>query len=165
MVFGYPSALAHIAQHAASRGQSLDDIGVRVVFVTSERLYPEQRDLIARAFGCRVANGYGGRDAGFIAHECPAGSMHLTAEDIIVEIVDGQVYALVRRTGSVMVFDATTGALIRTCCTSFGYMRGIAVDTQTGNMWLTSDSNANVWVRTTSPPGRPRALGCRHWVV
>jgi phenylacetate-CoA ligase len=90
MVFGYPSALAHIAQHATSRGQALDDIGVRVVFVTSERLYPEQRDLIARAFGCRVANGYGGRDAGFIAHECPAGSMHITAEDIIVEIVDGQ---------------------------------------------------------------------------
>ena len=25
---------------------------------------------------------------GFIAHECPAGGMHLTAEDIIVEIVD-----------------------------------------------------------------------------
>ena len=41
-------------------------------------------------FGCRVANGYGGRDAGFIAHECPAGGMHISAEDIIVEIVDGQ---------------------------------------------------------------------------
>jgi phenylacetate-CoA ligase len=39
-------------------------------------------------FGCRVANGYGGRDAGFIAHECPSGGMHITAEDVIVEIVD-----------------------------------------------------------------------------
>jgi len=37
-----------------------------------------------------VANGYGGRDAGFIAHACSAGSMHITAEDIIVEIVDQQ---------------------------------------------------------------------------
>jgi phenylacetate-CoA ligase len=53
-------------------------------------LYPEQRDQIARVFGCRVANGYGGRDAGFIAHECPAGGMHITAEDIIVEIVDAE---------------------------------------------------------------------------
>jgi phenylacetate-CoA ligase len=35
-----------------------------------------------------VANGYGGRDAGFIAHQCPAGGMHLTHEDIIVEVVD-----------------------------------------------------------------------------
>ena len=33
-----------------------------------------------------MANGYGGRDAGFIAHECPQGGMHITAEDIIVEI-------------------------------------------------------------------------------
>lgn len=89
MLFGYPSALAHIVRHAAERGEALDDLGVRVAFVTSERLYPGQRELIARAFGCPVANGYGGRDAGFIAHECPAGGMHITAEDVIVEIVDG----------------------------------------------------------------------------
>jgi phenylacetate-CoA ligase len=89
MLFGYPSVLAHIARHAVSRGQVLDDLGIRVAFVTSERLYAEQRETIARIFGCRVANGYGGRDAGFIAHECPAGGMHITAEDIIVEIVDG----------------------------------------------------------------------------
>ena len=90
MLFGYPSALAHIARHAQTGGQALDDLGVRVAFVTSERLYPEQRELIVRAFGCPVANGYGGRDAGFIAHECPAGGLHITAEDIIVEIVDGE---------------------------------------------------------------------------
>ena len=87
MIFGYPSALAHIAQHAKRRGQRLDDLGIVVAFVTSERLYDYQRAEIAQAFGCGVANGYGGRDAGFIAHECPHGGMHLTAEDIVVEIV------------------------------------------------------------------------------
>ena len=92
MVFGYPSALSHIARHAAARGLRLDDLGIRVAFVTSELLYAEQREQISAAFGCPVANGYGGRDAGFIAHQCPEGGMHLTAEDIIVEIVapDGQ---------------------------------------------------------------------------
>ena len=88
MLFGYPSALAHIARHAEKRGQRMDDLGARVVFVTSERLYDDQRATISRVFGCQVANGYGGRDAGFIAHECPHGGMHLTAEDIVVEIVD-----------------------------------------------------------------------------
>jgi len=88
MLFGYPSALSHIARHAQKVGVRLDDVGIRVAFVTSERLYDEQRELIGRAFGCRVANGYGGRDAGFIAHECPAGGMHITAEDVIVETVD-----------------------------------------------------------------------------
>jgi phenylacetate-CoA ligase len=88
MLFGYPSALSHIARHAASRGVAMDDLGIRVAFVTSERLYDDQRALIGRCFGCRVANGYGGRDAGFIAHECPEGGMHITAEDIVLELVD-----------------------------------------------------------------------------
>lgn len=88
MLFGYPSALSHIARHAESMGRRMDDLGIRVAFVTSERLYDEQRRQIGGTFGCPVANGYGGRDAGFIAHECPEGGMHLTAEDVIVEIVD-----------------------------------------------------------------------------
>lgn len=93
MLFGYPSALTHIAKHAQKRGVNMTDLGVKVAFVTSERLYDEQRSTISQAFGCKVANGYGGRDAGFIAHECPAGNMHLTADDIVVEIINeaGQV--------------------------------------------------------------------------
>lgn len=88
MLFGYPSAISHIALHAEKRGVRLDDLGIRVVFVTSERLYDHQREVLQRVFGCPVANGYGGRDAGFIAHQCPSGSMHITAEDIVLEIID-----------------------------------------------------------------------------
>lgn len=92
MLFGYPSSLSIIARHARSKGFSMDNLGIKVAFVTSERLYEEQRNIIEEVFGCPVANGYGSRDAGFIAHQCPKGSMHLTAEDIIVEIIgqDGQ---------------------------------------------------------------------------
>ncbi len=88
MLFGYPSALAHIASHAEKQGIALNNLGIKVAFVTSERLYDHQREKIQSVFACPVANGYGGRDAGFIAHQCPQGGMHLTAEDIIVEIVD-----------------------------------------------------------------------------
>jgi phenylacetate-CoA ligase len=90
MLFGYPSAISHIAAHAKKRGIALNDLGVKVVFCTSERLYDHQREAISNAFACPVANGYGGRDAGFIAHECPAGGMHITAEDIVLEIIDEQ---------------------------------------------------------------------------
>ncbi len=88
MLFGYPSALTLIGQHARKRSVSMTDLGVKVAFVTAERLYDEQRRTIEEVFGCPVANGYGGRDAGFIAHECPEGGMHVTAEDVVVEIVD-----------------------------------------------------------------------------
>jgi phenylacetate-CoA ligase len=93
MLFGYPSALTLIARHVQKRGLAMNDLGIKVAFVTSERLYDDQRATISEVFGCAVANGYGGRDAGFIAHECPAGGMHITADDIVVEIVDasGQV--------------------------------------------------------------------------
>ena len=88
MLFGYPSSLSLIARHAEKCGKTMNDLGIKVAFVTSERLYDHQRDDISRVFGCPVANGYGGRDAGFIAHQCPHGGMHITAEDVIVEIVD-----------------------------------------------------------------------------
>jgi len=87
MLFGYPSALARIARHAATRGIPLNALGIKVAFVTSERLYDDQRAAIESGFGCLVANGYGGRDAGFIAHACPQGGMHITTEDIIVETI------------------------------------------------------------------------------
>ncbi len=109
MLFGYPSALSHIARHAEARGQRLDDLGIRVAFVTSERLYDEQRATIGRVFGCPVANGYGGRDAGFIAHECPEGGMHLTAEDLVVEIIDRDGHVLpAGQVGEVVVTHLAT---------------------------------------------------------
>jgi phenylacetate-CoA ligase len=110
MLFGYPSSLSLIAAHADKRGVRLDDLGIRVAFVTSERLYDHQRAMIERVFGCRAANGYGGRDAGFIAHECPAGGMHISAEDIIVEIVDAQGRALPDgASGEIVVTHLNTG--------------------------------------------------------
>lgn len=87
MLFGYPSSLSLIAAHARQKGIRLDKLGIRVAFVTSEKLYDAQRHLIGTVFGCPVANGYGARDAGFIAHQCPYGSLHISAEDMVVETV------------------------------------------------------------------------------
>jgi phenylacetate-CoA ligase len=110
MLFGYPSALSLIARHAKTQGIAMDDLGIKVAFVTSERLYDEQRGIIEEVFGCPVANGYGSRDAGFIAHQCPAGNMHVTAEDIIVEIIgeDGQRVPH-GQTGEIVVTHLATG--------------------------------------------------------
>lgn len=87
MLFGYPSSLSLIAHHAQKKRVAMSDLGIQVAFVTSEKLYDEQRAIISEVFGCPVANGYGARDAGFIAHQCPSGSLHISAEDIIVETV------------------------------------------------------------------------------
>jgi len=86
-IFGYPSSIALLCEHAHRQGRDLSRLGVRTVFVTAEYLWDHWRQVIAQTFGCPVVNGYGGRDSGFVAHECPHGGMHITADRMIVEIV------------------------------------------------------------------------------
>tara|TARA_R110001583_G_scaffold154316_1_gene306003 strand:- start:37762 stop:40371 length:2610 start_codon:yes stop_codon:yes gene_type:complete len=111
MLFGYPSVYDLIARKAQEQGIKLDNLGIKVAFVTSERLYDHQRERIEQVFGCPVANGYGGRDAGFIAHQCPHGGMHISAEDIIVEIIDSEGKPLpAGESGEIVVTHMATSA-------------------------------------------------------
>jgi phenylacetate-CoA ligase len=87
-LFGYPSSLALLAEFARTRGQCARFTGLKAVFVTGELLYPHQRQVIEQVFGVPVANCLGARDAGFLAHECPEGGLHVTAESVIVETID-----------------------------------------------------------------------------
>jgi phenylacetate-CoA ligase len=89
-IFGYPSSLYQLCLHARKERRNLRRLGIKVAFVTGEVLFPHQRSLIAETLNCPVGNQYGGRDAGFIAHECPQGGMHVMADAVIVEIVDSQ---------------------------------------------------------------------------
>ena len=111
MLFGYPSVIARLAAHARDQGVDMHGAGVKVAFVTAEKLYDWQRDVISEVFTCAVANGYGGRDAGFLAHECPQGGMHVTAEDVIIEIIDSNGQTLPPGTlGEVVVTHMRTRA-------------------------------------------------------
>jgi phenylacetate-CoA ligase len=108
-IFGYPSSIALLCDHARRKGRDLGRLGVRVVFVTSEYLEEQWRQTIQETFGCPVANGYGGRDSGFVAHECPAGGMHITADRIIVEVVDEKGHPLPPgRAGEIVVTNLDT---------------------------------------------------------
>lgn len=90
MLFGYPSVIARLAWRARERRLTAADFGIRVAFTTAEVLQPQWRQIIADVFGCGVCNEYGARDAGFVARECPQGGWHITAEELIVEILDEQ---------------------------------------------------------------------------
>ena len=86
MLFGYPSIIFLIANYALRNKIKCSHLGIKVCFVTSEILDLTQKKIIQEVFNCIVVNGYGGRESGFIAHECPLGRMHITSEDINVEI-------------------------------------------------------------------------------
>jgi phenylacetate-CoA ligase len=89
-IFGYPSAIYLLCLHARNERRNLRCLGVKVVFVTGEVLFPYQREVIAETLNCPVANGYGGRDSALIAHECPQGGMHVLSDAVILEIIDPQ---------------------------------------------------------------------------
>ena len=91
-LFGYPSSISLMCQLAEKTGHKLADLPIQVVFCTAEILYDHQKQVISEAFGgVPVVNGYGSREGGFIAHECPAGRMHITSENVIVEFLkDGK---------------------------------------------------------------------------
>jgi phenylacetate-CoA ligase len=105
-IFGYPSAIHLLCLQARQEGRDLRRLGIRVVFVTGEVLFPHQRDLISQTLACPVADGYGGRDSGFIAHECPQGGMHVMADAVVTEIVDASGRPVAPgETGEIVVTD------------------------------------------------------------
>lgn len=115
-LFGYPSSLHLLCQHGRSVNRSVRPPSLRAVFATGELLDPQQARAIGEYFGVPVANGYGSREAGFIAHDCPAGSMHITDENLIVEILDDSGQSLPDgQSGEVVIthLDAYAMPLIR----------------------------------------------------
>ena len=88
-IYGYASALAIFAQLMLDQGLKLN-LPLKAVVSTSETLYPDQRQILENAFDAPVVNEYGARDGGIIAYQCPHGSSHLSAENLIAQVVDIQ---------------------------------------------------------------------------
>ena len=83
---GYPSSVYSIAQYIVAH--ALEPIPFKACFTTAETLFDYQREMIAKTFGCKTFNQYGCGEAVVFAAECESGSMHLSPEVGIVEVVD-----------------------------------------------------------------------------
>jgi phenylacetate-CoA ligase len=83
IAFGYASTVARFAAFIETTGRSVPPL--RGVFTTAEKLYPEQREVVARVFGCRVFDLYGSSEVQNIAAECPHGRMHVNADFVVLE--------------------------------------------------------------------------------
>ena len=89
-IYGYASSLTLLCKHAQQTGKTIHLPNLKVVCTTGEPLYPEQRAIISETFQAPVANEYGSRDAGFIAHENAHQQMLQMSESNLVEILDAQ---------------------------------------------------------------------------
>lgn len=88
-----PSAIVCYAQAGAALARHIVDNESRdwrdiTVISAAERLFPEDREVMVRAFGPKVFETYGNREVMLIASECPAHEgLHVSMENLIVEIV------------------------------------------------------------------------------
>jgi phenylacetate-CoA ligase len=86
MIHGYPSSIFLIARYLVESG--FPAIRPRAVFTASETLLDSQREMIERAFGCKVFNWYGNTELVAHATECENGGMHVQILHSVFEMVD-----------------------------------------------------------------------------
>lgn len=112
--YGYASALYLLAQLMMKKNIKLK-YKPKSIVSTSETLYDFQRETIEKVFDCPVINEYGARDAGIIAYQCPNGKMHISAENMIVEILDIETRKKVEygKSGLVVITDLNNFSMPR----------------------------------------------------
>jgi phenylacetate-CoA ligase len=109
-LYGYVSMLEYFANHLSMRQTKLDTKLIAAV-ATSEILSGYHRKLFEKAFGCKVFEEYGCGEVGTIAHECEFGSLHINAENLIVEIVREGKAVPIGEQGEVVVTDLNNIAM------------------------------------------------------
>lgn len=87
-IYGYVSMVRDFANFVGGRAGRASFPWLKAIVTTSEVLSDAARTEISAAFGVRVYNEYGCGEVGTIAHECEQGAMHITAENLIVEVLD-----------------------------------------------------------------------------
>ena len=87
-MYGYASALYLFSCLLEENNLEGKKLGLKLIVSTAEVLYEFQKEKLKKFFDCPVANEYGACEGGIIAFECPKGSMHITSENVYIEVVD-----------------------------------------------------------------------------
>jgi len=114
-LYGYSSSLHVLAEYVLARQIDLSHAGLKVAITTSDMLYPFMRDTLAKAFHSGVSTEYGSREGSFIAHQCPAGGLHVHSDRVWVEVLCGDRPAEPGEPGEIVltVMDAVAQPLLR----------------------------------------------------
>lgn len=83
---GYAVSYYLLADLILNRGLQVPD-SLSAVITTSEKVTPEMRSVMEKAFGCRVFEEYSTVENCLFASECEAGSLHVSPDVSVVEIL------------------------------------------------------------------------------
>jgi phenylacetate-CoA ligase len=86
-IWGYSSALHHMARYIDDRGYNGGSLGIKLVTVGGEKLFDFQNETLERVFECPVADSYGSFEIGIAACSYPCGALHTNDDFVIVEVI------------------------------------------------------------------------------
>jgi phenylacetate-CoA ligase len=86
ILFGHSHSLYILARHVLDKG--IADLRPRGIISTSMMLLANEREVIERAFACKVFDRYGSEEVGLIAAECEHHQgLHLNIEHLYIEFL------------------------------------------------------------------------------
>lgn len=85
----YPSAIYVIARHVLENCIE-HKINPKAIITSSETLLEHQRDVIEKAFNCKVYDQYGSAEMVVFISQCEKGSYHINPEYGIVELINNK---------------------------------------------------------------------------
>lgn len=110
IINAYASAIYILAQYMEKRG--IKDIEPKAILTSCEMLFPFQREIIERTFGCEVFDYYSGRDTTFHAGECPEHvGYHMALENAVVEFLKNNEPVSQGEVGKMIITDLENYAM------------------------------------------------------
>jgi phenylacetate-CoA ligase len=88
---GYSSMIFELARHINDNHRDDNDLHLKLVKGTSEKIFPHYQSEALSAFGQKMVSEYGAAEAGIIAFECPAGQLHVNMDHVLVEVEEGEI--------------------------------------------------------------------------
>ncbi len=86
--YGYTTAIYGFCLFMKKNGICLDDLKLKAVICTAEKMYPHHRELLDEVFSCPVVDEYGSSENGIIAFQCKHGNMHMMSDHMCIEFLD-----------------------------------------------------------------------------
>lgn len=109
-LYGYVSMLIEYAKFLKKYNLT-QHFNLKCIITTSEILTNHYRNLLENIFSTKVFDEYGSAEIGAIAHECEYGSLHIMAENMILEIVDGDKVCEPGEIGEIVCTDLNNYAM------------------------------------------------------
>lgn len=108
--YGYVSMLVQYANYFLE-ANIVSPFELKCIITTSEILTVSDRKILENVFKTKIFNEYGSAEVGTIAHECSYGSLHVSAENMIVEILDNDRICRPGELGEIVITELNNFAM------------------------------------------------------